>query len=68
MSYSLKKDDYPTKMIDLVKAIYKRFKVLNRLSEKESNDFQKEVVTLLVDSDENVDQEIFNNILSDIGL
>jgi hypothetical protein len=42
--------------------------VLNRLSEKESNDFQKEVVTLLVDSDENVDQEIFNNILSDIGL
>jgi hypothetical protein len=36
-------------MIDFISALYARFKVLNKLSEKESLDFQREVVTILVD-------------------
>jgi len=56
MSFTFKNGDYPKRMIDFIEGLYSKFKILNKLSEKESNDFQSEVVTLLVDSNENVDE------------
>lgn len=41
---------HPMRMLDFIEQLYKSFKVLNKLSEKESNDFQREIVTLLVDA------------------
>jgi hypothetical protein len=40
----------PIRMLDFIEDLYRNFKLLNRLSEKESNEFQREVVTTLVDS------------------
>jgi hypothetical protein len=44
------------KMIDFVGYLYKKHKVLNKLNEKESRDFQTEIVNLLVDANQNVDR------------
>jgi hypothetical protein len=55
-------------MFDFISDIYKRIKVLNKLSEQESLDFQREVVTLLVDSKENVDREIFTSVVEQQGV
>ena len=44
----------PTKMIDFVSLLYKKYTVLNRLSEEESNKFQTEVISLLIDENENL--------------
>jgi hypothetical protein len=55
-------------MFDFISDIYKRIKVLNKLSEQESLDFQREVVTLLVDSKENVDREIFASVVEQQGV
>ncbi len=53
----------PVRMIDFISTLYSRFQVLNKLSEKESLDFQREVVTLLVDPHENVDGTAFTNLV-----
>ena len=45
----LLKNGNDVKMIDFLKAIQKKYKVLNRLNETESRDFQAELVNLLVD-------------------
>lgn len=54
-------------MIDFVGYLYKKHKVLNKLNEKESRDFQTEIVNLLVDANQNVDRQTLDEINSNIG-
>lgn len=43
-------------MLQFIENLYQDYSILNKISEKESSDFQREIVMLLVDGDENVDQ------------
>lgn len=43
-------------MLQFIENLYQDYAILNKISEKESSDFQREIVMLLVDGDENVDQ------------
>lgn len=49
MTELLKNSTGPVKMLDFIRHLYKRTKILNKLNEKESRDFQEELVRLLVD-------------------
>jgi len=41
-------------MLQFIENLYQDYAILNKISEKESSDFQREIVMLLVDGDENV--------------
>lgn len=49
MADLFKNGNETVKMLDFVTSLYKKYKVLNRLSEQESKTFQQEIVSLLVD-------------------
>ena len=57
----------PTKMLDFVTALHRKYKVLNKLSEGESTKFQTQIIEVLVDSEENVDQGTLSRIEEDVG-
>ncbi len=50
MNDKFKNEGEAVKMIDFIRSLHKKYKILNKLSEIESNDFQTEIVNLLVDS------------------
>lgn len=67
MAEAFKNGCQQVRMIDFIALLYKKYKVLNRLNENESQHLQAEIVGLLVDQDQNVDRETFEDINAKIG-
>lgn len=55
-------------MVAFLAELQKKYKVLSRLTDKEADLFQTEVITLLVDENENVDPNAYRQVQSEIGL
>ena len=67
MTDLFKNSNQTVRMLDFVNVLYKKYKVLNKLSEGESREFQSQIVKLLVDGDQNVDRETYEDIVRNIG-
>ena len=54
-------------MIDFIALLYKKYQVLNKLTEGQSRQFQSQVVRLLVDANQDVDRQTYEDIDKNIG-